>query len=126
MPHLKTLYLANASYVDASWAIPFASGGLSQLSLIQSRVDEATLSTILAVHANTPMHLELDDISPGSEYHEDVEFDRGPAYKLNRLEWLRILNIHVREVYLRRFSSSLIEGLEAIPSSFFTCGVWRV
>jgi hypothetical protein len=114
MPQLETHHLAGVSRVDGSWAIPFASGGLSDLSLLCRRpeLDLAGLDAILAVH-NTLKQLTLVNV-PGLRVDKAASA-QGPQYKLNRLESFSI-DASQGEEYLGRFSSSPIRYLEVSGS----------
>jgi hypothetical protein len=110
MSQLKALVLWNMDHVDRSWAIPFASGGLSNLSLDRCmHLDIAGLDAILAAHTDTLRHLKLGHVP---SCHLIVE--GGPPYKLNKLESLSISHTDATKAYFRRFSSCPIKFLEII------------
>jgi hypothetical protein len=87
-------------YIESSWAIPFASGGLTDLYLAVLEPDETDLDAILAIHADTLERLEMHCVGTIG-----YEFGRGPGYKLNMLEFLSMATVD-RE---RRVSSTLLE-----------------
>jgi hypothetical protein len=104
MRQLKKLHLACCR----SWAIPFASGGLSDLTLDHCKnVHLADLEAILAVDSDTLKCLTLDDVPKARNW----ELAGGQKYKLNQLESLSVANIN-EEAYFRRFLSSPIKTPE--------------
>jgi hypothetical protein len=106
MPQLKVLELDTVECMDKSWAIPYASGGLSKLRLVWCPyVAVADFDTILAVHADTLEQLELE-----LGHGRCIEWDQGPKYQLNRLETLRMGVIGYKG--LQRFSRCPIKTLE--------------
>jgi hypothetical protein len=108
MRHIKTLHLQRIQ-IDRSWAIPFVSGGLSDLTIDQcDTLGMAGLDAMLTVYANTLRRLRLSCEPRGRG------FAQAAGYSLNRLESLSIENIEASEEYLRRFSGSPLETLEVI------------
>jgi hypothetical protein len=115
MPKLQILEFNGVSY-DTTWAVPFASGGLTELSLVDCpNLGPAVLDALLAFHSDTLRFLELVYVPVGTGQVRRLPrrqtLARGPRYKLNKLESLRITNIGASKEYLRRFSSSPVEFL---------------
>jgi hypothetical protein len=109
MPHLKALDITKAETDELeSWAVPFASGGLSHLSLRASDYDRLTgVEAFLAFHADTLRWLKVYGID---------EWGPRPEFKLNRLESLSLSRVDME--LLKRFTSCPIEPLEVtLPSS---------
>jgi hypothetical protein len=117
MPHLKALHITKGQTDKLeSWAVPFASGGLSELSLYADMCgllgglgNLSEVDAILSAHAHTLKRLTLDGVPGDAQTHE---FAPGPKYNLNRLEYLSVCCIEADEHYIQRFSNCPIRYLK--------------
>jgi hypothetical protein len=108
MPQLKSLSLSDVKGIDSSWAVSFASGGLSVLSLLQCDIPMTNLGAILAMHANSLDRIRLgfaDDALDGEEWAS------GPSFGPKKLKSLSIGIYDAQKRFIRRFSGSLLEPL---------------
>jgi hypothetical protein len=135
MRQLKSVYLTllrDSDALSSGWAIPFASGGLSDLTLCcQNFSHVGDLDAILAPHSDTLKSLTLFGLPQYALGLTGYEMPRGPKYKLNRLETLMLSGNPAGEAYLRRFSDCPIKFLKvrnlALPDRQpVTNGQWCV
>jgi hypothetical protein len=110
MPQLTKVHLSDIPSLDGSWAIPFASGGLSDLSLKYCKnIDLAGVDALLAAHSHTLKRLTLDNVA------RQRDLGPGPQSELNHLERLSLRYLDADEKFLRRFSNSPIVSIKVSP-----------